>query len=170
MNIKTLSVVALLTLTGLTLRAAEPQQIAYPTAEEPSFVITVPADWELTQAEKEGDFIHLDGPTGAAFLFRTIEGSQESLDAAIKESLEDAAQSFKDLDMGTAEDFKPDRLEGFYATGKGKDKDGTEVRIGMAWCVLRDGKIAELWFVSDLDDTKGMETASDIANSLKSPK
>lgn len=171
MKIKTLFVVALLTLTGLSLRAAEMQQIAYPTADKPSFIITVPSDWEMTQAEKEGDFFHLDGPTGALFSFRTIEGTQESLDDAIKESLKDAAEMFDDLDMGTAEDFKPDGLQGFYATGKGKDKkDGTPVRIGMAWCALNDGTIAELWFVSDLDDTKGMNAASDIANSLKSPQ
>ncbi len=156
---------------SLALTAAKgADKIAYPTPEKASFIITVPSDWELTQAESEGDYMRLQGPTGTLFLFRTIEGTNESLEGAIKESLEDANDIYSDVNMGSAEDWKPDGLSGFYATGQGKEKkDGTPVRIAMAWCALNDGKIAELWFISDLDDTKGMEAASDIANSLQSP-
>lgn len=143
--------------------------IAYPTAEQPSFLIEVPANWEMTQAEEEGDFFHLDGPTGAVFSFRTIKGSKESLDAAIEASVDAASEKLSDLEFGEPQDWKPDGLTGIYMTGQGKDKDGTPMRIGMAWCALNNGQIVELWFVSEATDAKGMSAAEDIANSLTSP-
>jgi len=150
-------------------RAEDMDKIAYPTADAPSFIISVPSSWEMTQAKEEGDYFHLHGPTGAVFSFRTIKGSEKALEKAMKDTLEMANDMFTDVKMGDAEDWKPDGLDGFYATGQGKDKDGTPVRIAMCWCALNDGNIAEVWFVADLDDSKGMDLASNIANSLKSP-
>ncbi len=61
-------------------------------------------------------------------------------------------------------------ITGIYAVGTGKDKeDGTAVKVGIGWVALNDGKIAEMWFVADTDDEKGMKQAEDIANSLTSP-
>lgn len=161
----------LIAILGLTFaQAAEVKTIAYPTAEAASFVIEAPGSWEITPAEEEGDYFHLEGPTGATFSFRTIEGSQDTLEEAIKASLEDINEKFTDVEMGDAQDWTPANLEGFYATGQGKEKDGTVVRIGVAWCALKDGKIAELWFVSDIDDKEGIAEAEAIANSLTTPE
>jgi hypothetical protein len=65
--------------------------------------------------------------------------------------------------LGDAEDWKPNGLTGLYA---GKDKeDGTPIKVGVGWCALEDGKIAEMWFVADEADAKGIKQAEDIANS-----
>jgi len=150
--------------------AQETNVIAYPTVDEASFIIEVPDDWEMTAAEEVGEYFHLDGPTGAVFSFRTIEGSEDALQEAIEGSLEDVSSLFSEIELGDAEDWTPDGLTGFYAVGSGKDKDGTDVRIGLAWCALNDGKIAQMWFVTDLDDAPGIKAAELIANSLASPK
>lgn len=143
-------------------------EIAYPTVEDASFVITAPGDWKVVPADEEGDYFDLEGPTGAVFSFRTIKGSQESLDQAIEEVVEDLNKDYKDVKIGEPQDWTPNGLQGFYAVGDGKDEDGP-VRFGIGWCVLADGKIAELWFVCDASDETGMEVAGKIANSLKAP-
>jgi hypothetical protein len=162
--------VCVVTMTSL-VRAAEMDKIAYPTADAASFVITVPSNWKMEPAEEEGDYFHLSSPTGAVFSFRTIEGGEKALNKAIEASVKDLNERFNEMNLGDAEDWKPHGLTGFYATGHGKEKDdGTPVRVAVAWCALTDGKIAELWFVADLDDEKGINQASDIANSLESPE
>lgn len=150
-------------------QAADLVSLTYPTKDNPSFTVMVPSDWELTQAESEGDYFHLDGPTGAIFSMRTIEGSEDALMDSMKNSLAGAADKFTDIELGDAEDWKPSGLTGFYAVGDGKDKKGTPVRFAFAWCALPDDKIAELWFVTDQDDKKGMDQANAIINSLEAP-
>jgi len=152
-------------------RAEKLEKIAYPTADDASFIISVPSNWKMEQAEEAGDYFHLTSPTGAVFSFRTIKGDEKTLNAAIEASVKDLNERFNEMDLGDAEDWKPHGLSGFYATGHGKEKeDGTPVRVAVAWCALEDGKIAELWFVADLDDEKGINQASDIANSLEAPE
>ncbi len=159
-----------LTAVALTSVQAEDQLLAYPTADDASFVITIPEDWELKQAESEGDYFDLTGPTGAVFSFRTIKGSKASLEKAIDESVEGAAETFNDLKFGDPEDWTPNGLTGLYMTGSGKDKeDGTVNNIGMGWCFLEDGKIAEFWFAAHSTDKAGIAAAEKIANSLKAP-
>jgi hypothetical protein len=155
---------------GSMARAEELDKIAYPTADKASFVIEVPSSWKMEQAEEEGDFFHLISKSDAVFSFRTIDGDKDTLDEAIKASVKDLNAKFDNLDLGDAQDFTPHGLTGFYATGTGKEKeDGTPVRVGVAWCALKDGKIAELWFVADADDEKGIGQAENIANSLEAP-
>jgi len=151
-------------------RSAESQTIVYPTAEKASFKITAPESWKMKQAEDEGDYFHLIGPTGAVFSFRTIEGSEDAMEKAVKRSLEQVNEDYKEISMGDAEDWTPGGLKGFYVTGSavGK-KENDKVRIGLGWAALKDGKIAEFWFVADLDDEKGLSTANNIANSLRAP-
>lgn len=154
-----------------TARCAELQKIAYPTANHASFVIDAPDSWKLEPAEEEGDFFQLEGPTGALFSFRTIEGSKDSLNDAIDESVKELGEHFNDVQLGEAQDWKPAGLTGIYAVGTGKDKeDGTAVKVGIGWVALNDGKIAEMWFVADADDAKGLKQAENIANSLTSPE
>jgi hypothetical protein len=167
----TLSVVVLCAfIFGQQARCADLQKIAYPTADHPSFVIEAPNSWKIEPAEEDGDFFQLSGPSGALFSFRTIEGSKKSLDKAIEQSVKELDKRFTDVQLGDAQDWKPDGLTGLYAVGTGKDKDGTSVKVGIGWVALNDGKIAEMWFVADADDAKGMKQAEDIANSLTSPQ
>lgn len=165
------SVLASFAVLALTLiaHAGEENLIAYPTTDNPSFLIEVPPDWKLTPAEEAGDYFHLDGPTGAVFSFRTIPGENDALEGAIKETIKDISERFTDVELGDAQDWTPDGLTGFFAAGTGKESDGTKIQIGVAWCVLKDEKIVQLWFVSDADDTKGISAAEKIANSLTSP-
>lgn len=149
---------------------AEPQTIAYPTVDETSFVLQAPEGWELSPADEEGGYFHLEAPSGATLSFRTLEGNEDALQEAIKEMIADIKERYDDAEIGEAEDWNPHGLEGFYATATAKEKDGTPVRIGMAWCALKDGKIAEVWFVSDLSDEDGMNAASAIVNSLAPPQ
>jgi hypothetical protein len=144
--------------------------IAFPTIEKASFLIEVPPTWELTQAESEEDFFHLDGPTGAIFSFRTIEGTEETLKEAIDDTLSHVGSLFTDIELSDAQDWQPNGLTGFYATGSGKSADNEPVSIGVAWCALPDGKIAQVWFVSDANDAAGMREAEFIANSLQAPQ
>jgi len=150
--------------------SAEMQTIVYPTTEAPSFLITAPEDWEMKQAEEAGDYFHLHGPTGAVFSFRTIEGSEGSMEKAIDEAMEELRSEYKDAELGEAQDWTPGGLKGFYTAGTAIDKqDDAKVRVGMGWAALEDGKIAEFWFVADMDDEKGISVAEKIANSLKAP-
>lgn len=160
---------ALLLLLSPLTRAVETEKLMYPDADHTSFIIHVPTDWKLTQAEEAGDYCHLHGPTGAVFSFRTIDGDQHSLDDAMKNSIEQVHKKFKDAEIGDAKDWTPDGMSGFYAVGEGKESDGNEVKIGMGWCALKDGKIAEWWFVTDIKDSEGMDEANKIANSLEAP-
>lgn len=169
MKIQTL-LVALTLAISLPAYAEDTSVIAYPTIEEASFIIETPSDWELTPAEEAGEYFHLEGPTGALFSFRTIDGDESALQEAIQDTLTDINELFTDVELGDAQDWTPAGLTGFYATGSGKDKDGTGVRIGVAWVALNDGKIAQVWFVADNDDAKGMRVAEGIANSIASPE
>ncbi len=157
----------ILSLTG-TLSAAN-VDISYPTSDEPSFIITAPESWEMTPAEELGDYFDLGGPTGATFSFRTIEGSEDAITTAMEELLATANEYYDNVSMGDPQDWNPDGLTGFYMIGEGTDEDGAIARIGMAWCALNDGTIAEVWFNSDLDDSKGIAAAEKIMNSLTAP-
>jgi len=165
-----LSVLSAIALLASPAFASESVTIAYPTTDDASFLITAPEDWELDPAEEPDGYFDLTGPTGAVFSFRTIKGTESALEQAIKESVEEANDMFADVQLGEAMDWTPDGLEGFYAVGDAKDKeDGTPIRIGMAWCALKDGRIAEMWFSAEAADTEGLEAANKIANSLRSP-
>ncbi|MDX2081156.1 MAG: hypothetical protein SFU53_10255 [Terrimicrobiaceae bacterium] len=169
MKLFSLSVAAILALSFQS-ASAETQTIAYPSTEAASFVIVAPEDWELEPAEEEGQFFDLTGPTGAVFSFRTIEGSEDALKEAIDESFVEIAERFDNVEMGEAQAWTPNGLEGFYATGTGKDKeDGTARRIGVGWAILKDNRLAEFWFVGEATDQEGLSAAEAIANSMQAP-
>lgn len=144
--------------------------IAYPTADDASFLITAPDDWELDPADEPGGYFDLNGPTGATFSFRTIKGTESSLQEAIMTSFAEIGEFYSDLELQEPADWTPNGLTGFFAGGAAKDKeDGSTVFLGMGWCALEDGKIAEMWFVANIDDKEGIEQADKIANSLRNP-
>ena len=168
-NICTLTLCALL-LAVRPVAAAENVSLVYPTTDEPSFVVDVPSDWELTKAEEQGDYFHLDGPTGAVFSMRTIPGSEDALAESMKNCLSNVGEKFDDIELGDAQDWTPSGMTGFYAVGDAKEKSsGKNVRLAFAWCALPNDQIAELWFVTDADDTQGMDQANKIVNSLQAP-
>jgi len=105
-----------------TFAAGKLQALVYPTKAHPSFLIDIPGDWKLTPAEEEGDYFHLDGPTGAIFSFRTLEGSENALTDSMKHCLTRMNEKFKAVEIGDAQDWKPDGLTGFYAVGTAKAK------------------------------------------------
>jgi hypothetical protein len=150
--------------------AGSTQTLVYPTKDKPSFLISVPTDWKLSPAEEVGDYFHLDGPTGALFSMRTLEGSENALTDSMKNCLEMVNEKFDDVELGDAQDWKPSGLTGFYAVGTAKEKkSGDPIRIALAWCALPNEEIAELWFITDLDDEPGMDQANKIVNSLQAP-
>lgn len=151
-------------------QAAELQTISYPTVESASFEISAPEDWEIKPAEEEGEYFDLEGPTGAVFSFRTIAGSESSMNEAIEESLKDLAENYNEPKLDEPKDWTPNGLKGFYTAGSAIDKeDGAKVVVGMGWCALKDGKIAEFWFVAEADDAEGIAQAEKIANSMTAP-
>lgn len=146
------------------------EKIAYPTVDEASFVLSVPSDWEMKQAEEAGDYFHLTTESGAVFSFRTIDGDEKALEGAIDRSLKQLNEEYTEVTLDEPKDWIPNGLTGFYTTGSAKEKEGgAPVRVGLGWCVLEDGKIAELWFVADEEDKDGISAAEDIANSLAAP-
>lgn len=166
---KILAAILALTITHAA-RCADMQTIAYPTAEDESFEITAPEDWKIKQMEEAGDYFHLEGPTGAVFSFRTVKGSNDSMENAIDEAMEELKTEYKGAELGDPQDWTPNGLKGFYLVGTATDKqDDEKVRVAMGWAALEDGKIAEFWFVADLTDEKGIAEANTIANSLKAP-
>ena len=163
-----LSILLGLSLCSTTL-PAETDKLVYPTKDNPEFTLQVPTDWKLVQAEGEGDYFHLHGPTGAVFSFRTIKGNQSTLDQTMKDRLSEVRKKYSDVDFDPAKDWSPHGLTGFYAVGDAKESDGNKVRIAMGWCDLKNGKIAELWFITDVTDSEGKTDASNIMDSLEAP-
>lgn len=153
-----------------TFAAGKLQTLVYPTKDDPSFLIEIPADWELTPAESKEDYFHIEGPSGALFSLRTLPGSEDALSESMKHCITSANEKFDDVELGDAQDWKPSGLTGFYAVGTAKEKKtGTPLRIAFAWCALPNDNIAELWFITDLSDESGMDQANNIINSLKAP-
>lgn len=168
-NFHILIACSMLLVVGSTFAAGNSETLVYPTKDNPSFLIEVPTSWKLTPAEEDGDYFHLENPKGAVISFRTLEGSETALADSMKHCLTRTNEKFKDVELGDAEDWNPSGLTGFYAVGTAKEKNGNPVRIAFAWCALPDEKIAELWFITDIDDEAGMDQASKIVNSLTAP-
>lgn len=153
---------------GAAVSADAAQTILYPTEESPSFSITAPDKWTLVPAEAEGDYFTLQGPTGAVLSFRTVEGSENGMQNAIAESMAYLEQAYGNVQLDEPADHEVNGLEGFYATGSGKDKgDGTVVVFGMAWYALADGTIGEIWFEAENTDKAGAEAAGKILDTFR---
>jgi len=150
--------------------SAEDQTIAYPEEKSASFLIDAPENWKLEQAEDDDGYFTLEGPTGAVLSFRTIKGTEASLDAAIDESIEFLKENYKEPDLQKPTDDTINGLKGFASFGTGKDKeDGTPMVFGMGWYALPDNKLAEVWFTADATDEKGAAAAGKIVKSLRAP-
>ncbi|MEZ5468267.1 MAG: hypothetical protein R3F18_11545 [Lysobacterales bacterium] len=161
--------VSLLAATLCVPTAAHADRLAYPSADAASFLIDYPASWTMTPAEEEGDYVELAGKDGAMLFFRTIEGSEEALLAAIQDSKDYLAQDYSNVVLSKAKDVEQHGLKGFLATGTGTNEDGDDVNFLMAWFPLPDGTIGELWYAAFADDARGAKEAAAILNSFRAP-
>lgn len=165
---KTLSYLAIiLAVVSIPTLAGASQTIFYPSQDNPSFSVTAPDNWELGQAEEEGGYFDLTGPTGAVLYFRNIDGTLENLEGAITDAVDYLGENYSDVQLGDAQDHKINGLEGFYAVGSGKDADGESVVFGIGWYALKDGSIGEIWFVAAAGDKAGAKAADQLLNTFK---
>lgn len=153
----------------LTAGAAGAETVAYPSPEKPSFLVDYPANWEMTPGEGEGDYVTLMSPEGATLMMRTIPGTKESMEQAVKDSYEYLGENYTDLQLSDAADSNHRGLTGFYATGAGKDEEGTQMRFGMAWYALNDKEIGEIWFAAAESDKAGIAAAGKVLESFRAP-
>lgn len=146
-------------------QALASQTIFYPTKEHADFSVTVPDNWELKEAEGEGGFFDLNGPTGALVSMRTIPGTAEDVDDAVKETTEWLDKNYKDVQLSEP---KGEKGKSFKAGGTGKDKgDGHEVTFALAWVRLNDKTVIEVWACVDKGDEPGAKDALQILGSVK---
>lgn len=149
--------------------AAEAKKIAYPSPEKASFVVEVPDSWKVTPGSEVGDYVTLEGSTGVVVQIRTIEASEDSMKSAITDSIDFVKQTYKDVQLGDPQDAKVNGLDGFSASGTGKDKDGDAMMFVMEWFGLKNNQLAEIWFAASADDKDGVAEAAKIEASLKAP-
>jgi hypothetical protein len=156
---------------GLTAAAevhAASTTLFYPTQDAPSFSLVVPGDWELEQAEEDGGFATLNGPSGAQLSFRTVAAEKEDLEAAIEETVDWVQKNYDDVKIEKATDAEENGLKGFSSAGTGKMKeDGSAVVFVMEWLMLNNGSLAEVWFCVDVNDKAGLAAAGKIMKSFR---
>ncbi len=155
--------------------AGDTQTIAYPTADEAAFLIDVPADWELAQAEEDGDYFSVEGPNGTILYFRTLnaDNSKERKTAlmdAIQETKDYIDENYDESEWGEAVDLTLGGCEGFGADVKAVGSDsGEAVDIGCAWLMLPEYKIAEIWYEGSPDEAAEAEAAAQVLKSFRLP-
>jgi hypothetical protein len=145
---------------------AEPVTLYYPTERGADFSVVVPGDWDLEQAEEEGGFFTVNGPTGAQLSFRTIETDDDDIDAAIKQSVEWVFANYSEVELGDPEDIVQNGMEGFNMTGTA-ESDGKPVVIVMAWLALKRSHLAEVMVIVDANDRKGLNAAERVIKTLR---
>lgn len=149
--------------------AASAETVGYPSADKPSFLVDYPANWEMTPGEGEGDYVTLMSPEGTTLMMRTIPGTKESMEQAVKDNYEYLGENYTDLQLSDPTDSQHRGLTGFYATGAGKDSDGTKTLFGMAWYALNDKEIGEIWFAAAEGDKAGIDAAGKVLESFRAP-
>lgn len=142
--------------------------IGYPTTDDASFLVDVPDDWEVEPGEGEGDYVHVNSPDGVYLAFRTIPGSEDAMNDAIKESGAYLEENYKEVTLAEPVKTQQAGRNAFYIDGSGKDADGVDVTFRMAWIAL-DGAIGEIWFAAPLSDKAGIAAAGKALNSFRAP-
>lgn len=145
---------------------AAPVTLYYPTERGADFSVVVPDNWDLEQAEEEGGFFTVTGPTGAQLSFRTIETDDDEIDAAIEQSVQWVFDNYSDVDLDDPEDAVQNGMEGFHMTGTA-ESDGQPVVIVMAWLALKRTHLAEVMVVVDANDRAGLNAAERVIKTLR---
>lgn len=150
--------------------AAELKTGAFPSTENPSFLVSYPADWELTPAEaEEGAYATLMGPSGAYVMVRTIAGDKETLTNAVEGAQAYVEESYKEVKLEETKLGGTEENPSFFRAGTAIDSDGAAVVFLMGWFALKDDTIGELWFTSFKDDKEGALSAAKIMDSVRLP-
>lgn len=158
---------ALFVCLSATAALAQPVTLFYPEQGNADFSVTVPGNWDLEQAEEEGGFFTVTGPTGVQLSFRTIEMDQDEIEAAIEQSVQWVFDNYSKVEMGDPEDIVQNGMDGFNMTGTARDENGRPVAIVMAWLVLKRTHMAEVLVVVDMKDKAGLNAAEKVIKSLK---
>ena len=145
------------------------ETMAYPSADNASFLIDHPSNWEMEPGENVGDYVTLTGPTGVVVQFRTIPGSESAIADAIEESRKYLQETFDDVSLEEPESSQHRGMEMLSVVGAGVDKDGQAVGFSMAFFALDDGNIAELWFAVVAGDDAGADAAGKVLDSFRTP-
>ena len=148
---------------------AESVTIAYPSADEPSFLVKAPEDWEFEAADEEGDYFSISGPSGATLYFRTVEASEDGLEDAIEETFEYVQGEYSNVDIDDPTEETLNGMEGFSAVGTGTDEDDDSYVFAFGWYVLDDEELVEVWYEALADDEEGANEAAKILKSLGTP-
>lgn len=148
--------------------SAGAETLAYPSADNPSFIIDHPANWTMEPGEDVGDYVTLTSPNGAVLQLRTIPGTEKAMDQAVQENVDYLGETFSNVEMGEPEELKG-KLEGSIITGSGKDEDDQDVGFAIYFIGLPDGRIAEIWYAVVKGDQASHKAAIDILNSFRTP-
>jgi hypothetical protein len=160
----------LLLLAGLlTVTAVPAGTLGYPDMENPSFLVDVPDDWEITPGDGEGDFGHVNSDSGVYLAFRTLEGSADSGKAAMEETIVYVQENYQDVQLSEPKETQQAGMPAFLIDGTGTDADGADVIFRMAWIKLTDGLVAEIWFAAPADDVDGIQAAGAALSSFRAP-
>jgi hypothetical protein len=146
---------------------AQPVTLYYPEQGNADFSVSVPGNWDLEQADEEGGFFTVNGPTGVQLSFRTIEMEEGEIDAAIEQSVQWVFDNYDKVEMGDPEDIVQNGMEGFNMTGTARDENGRRVIIVMAWLALKRTHLAEVMFIVSPNDKAGFAAAERVIKSLK---
>lgn len=167
MSSRKLAVLLALSLFAVAANAA-PVTLYYPQQRNADFSVVVPGNWELEQAEEEGGFFTVNGPTGVQLSFRTIETDDDEIDAAIEQSVQWVFDNYDDVEMGDPEDIVQNGMTGFNMTGTARDRDtGRKLVVVMAWLALKRSHLAEVMVIVDTKDQRGLNAAEQVIKSLR---
>lgn len=147
--------------------SAQTVTLYYPEQDNADFSIVVPSNWDLEQADEEGGFVTVTGPTGVQLSFRTIETDDDEIDAAIKQSVQWVYDNYDHVKMGDPEDIVQNGMDGFNMTGTARDEDGRKVAIVMAWLALKRSHLAEVMVIVDTHDQRGLAAAERVIKTLR---
>lgn len=145
---------------------AAPVTLYYPAERGADFSVVVPDSWDLEQAEEEGGFFTVTGPTGVQLSFRTIETDDAEIDAAIEQSVEWVFANYSDVELDDPEDMVQNGMEGFHMTGTA-ESEGSPVVIVMAWLALKRTHLAEVMVIVDANDRAGLNAAERVLKTLR---
>lgn len=168
-RIAPLAAICVLALLGAAVdAAAQPVTLYYPQQRGADFSVVVPGNWDLEQAEEEGGFFTVTGPTGVQLSFRTVETDDDQMDAAIEQSVEWIFENYNDVELDDPEDVVQNGMEGFNMTGTATDKsDGRPYIVVMGWLALKRSHLAEVMIIVSPKDKAGLNAAEKVLKSLR---
>ena len=135
----------------LTGAARAENMVYYPAAEAPIFSIAFPDDWVVEQ--KNGQVSANPPDESMLLLLWTVAGAENQANA-LQMADELLAELFTDIEFDEPETTATNGIEIFQLNGRGQEKDGTTVEIGMdifspddgeTFCVLQYYGTPEAW-------------------------